>query len=129
MGGGIYDGTYPPNDKFLKAAVSMSDERIVALDLVQHSGLTAIADGCHDLAEAQGKFPSTWTYAEGARQMIGECREWLAELEMGNEVGAKREFGDILATVLSIGHHMGYDPEDELRAAIQRNAQRAREGV
>ena len=129
MGGGIYDGTYPQDDKFLKAAVSMSDECNGVLDLVRHSGLTAIADACHDLVEAQGKFPSTWTHAEGARQMIGECREWLAELEMGNEVGAKREFGDILATVLSIGHHMGYDSEDELRAAIQRNAQRAREGV
>ena len=95
--------------------------RDTVLDLVRHSGLSAMAQGCHQLAVARGKYPSTWTYAEGAWQMIGECLEWLSELKLGNEVGAKREFGDILATVLSIGHHMGYDPEDELRATIQRN--------
>ena len=103
----------------------MTDEHIVALDLVRHSGLNAIAEECYRLA-----CPDGWTVRTGWLQVEMELLEWLQEAKFeGKRNEAERiEYGDLLHAVLSLGSHMGYDVEQELRDAIQRNAERARSG-
>lgn len=134
MGGGIHDGTYPQDDKFLKAAVSMSDEYNGVLDLVRHSGLTAIAEECRRLARARGRYSEgryPWTIDDGSRQMRKAIDEWEIECMNCMNPSTKdqvEEYGDILHTVLSIGAHMGYDIEQALRDAMQRNAGTGEEG-
>ncbi len=109
----------------------MTDERIVALDLVRNSGLNAIAEECHRLACLRLKYPDGWTAYTGWLQVYMEIWDWLQEAKFeGKRAEAERtKYGDLLHTVLSLGSHMGYDVEQELRGAMQRNRERAKEGV
>ena len=102
--------------------------RDTVLDLVRHSGLNAIAEECHRLAVARGKYPDGWTAQTGWLQVHMELDEWLQEAKFeGKRDEAERiEYGDLLHTVLSLGAHMGIDVEKELRDAMQRNAERVR---
>lgn len=101
-----------------------------ALNLVRNSGMSAIAAECHRLACLRLKYPDGWTVQTGWMQVYMELLEWVQEAKFeGKRDEAERiEYGDLLYTVLSLGSHMGYDVEQELRDAIQRNAERARSG-
>ena len=98
--------------------------RDTVLDLVRHSGLNAIAEECHRLACLR----DGWTVYTGWLQVNMELWDWLQEAKFeGKRAEAERiEYGDLLHTVLSLGAHMGYDVEKELRDAMQRNAERVR---
>lgn len=100
--------------------------RDTVLDLVRHSGLNAIAEECHRLACSRHKYPDGWTVYTGWLQVYMELWDWLQEAKFeGKRNEAERiEYGDLLHTVLSLGAHMGYDVEKELRDAMQRNAER-----
>ena len=102
--------------------------RDTVLDLVRHSGLNAIAEECHRLARLRLKYTAGWTVQTGWLQVHMELDEWLQEAKFeGRRDEAERiEYGDLLHTVLSLGAHMGYDVEKELRDAMQRNAERVR---
>lgn len=101
-----------------------------ALNLVRNSGMSAIAAECHRLACLRLKYPDRWTVQTGWLQVEMELLEWLQEAKFeGKRNEAERiEYGDLLYTVLSLGAHMGYDVEKELRDAMQRNRERAEEG-
>jgi len=105
----------------------MTDERSGVLDLVRHSGLNAIAEECRRLAVARGKYADRWTVQTGWLQVYMELDEWLqaAKFEGKRDEAERLEYGDLLHTVLSLGAHMGYDVEKELRDAMQRNRERA----
>lgn len=107
----------------------MTDERIVALDLVRHSGLNAIAEECHRLAAARGEYPEGWDLWTGYTNMDNELESWWDAAQCGDFAGEIEEMGDLLHTVLSIAHHRGIDVEAALRDAMQRNWERAKEGV
>ncbi len=77
---------------------------------------------------ARGKYPEGWSLSDGLAHVVQELSEWAAEVINGNPEGAKREFGNVLHVILSLGHHMSYDAEAELQDAMQRNAERARSG-
>lgn len=104
----------------------MTDERNLVIDLVRHSGINAIAEECHRLAVARGKY-------DGGQQpyesIISETTEWFIEMAQGNTEREAEEMGDLLHAVLSIAHHRGIDAEQALRDAMQRNRERAKEGV
>lgn len=100
-----------------------------AVYLVAQSGLNAIAEHCHRLAVARGKYPWHWSVQKGYGQIVRELDEWYEVAESPDETAAAREYGDLLHAVLSVGAHMGYDIEACLRDAIRRNAERAKEGV
>src|SRR5690606_29054062 len=106
----------------------MTDERIVALDLVRNSGLNAIAEECHRLAVARGEYPDSWDLWTGYTHMDNELEAWWDAAQCGNSAGEIEEIGDLLHAVLSIAHHRGIDAEQALRRAMQRNAERARSG-
>lgn len=111
-------------EQLLSAQMDAAEAKLGTTPAGEH--LNAVAAECHRLATARGKYHRKWTVSGGARQIIGECREWLVELEMGNEVAASDEFGDILHAVLSVGHHMGYDVAECLARAMDRNRERVR---
>ena len=101
-----------------------------ALNLVRNSGMSTIAAECRRLACLRFKYPDRWTVQTGWLQVYMELDEWLQAAKFeGKRVEAERlEYGDLLHTVLSLGAHMGYDVEKELRDAMRRNRERAEEG-
>lgn len=101
-----------------------------ATHLVRNSGLGAIAAKCLRLAlaAARDKHREPWQLWHGYYAVREELNAWLAAEEVGDKENAKREFGNILHAVLSLGAHMGYDIEAALCDVIWRNAERARSG-
>lgn len=52
-----------------------AQQHLHALGLVRHSGLNAIAQECHRLAVARGKYPDSWDLWTGYAQLDNDLEE------------------------------------------------------